>query len=282
MGEIRCIERQVNPNLARYRDSDLRICVALQHYAVLIGIAQRTTRLPLAFVSYDLSQSDDSYLDCIQQLIRQEALLDGEFNYGQHTFTVPESRSTLIPSKWYDALHAKDYLRALYSLTGRECVAQENDPNTKSQILTVFNNNFIKAARLLFPEPKELGFLSVYAILIREVFRVAKVYRRYPVHALLHTRAREFDLCVKNEEGLLFINTFPLVDAQGLLYYTLYALNRLRLDLGSIALFLCGKSPAFNLMDLLSPHIDATAWLPVPARANIPKELPYERYFLCL
>ena len=282
MNGIRCIERQINPNLARYRDTDLRICVALQHYAMHIGIAQRSTRLPLALVSYEFSLSDASYLDCIRDLVKTEALLDPEFNYGQHTFTVPASKSTLIPSKLYESRHAKDYLRSLYSLRSKDCVTQESEPNTKSQILTAFNNNFFEAARLIFPAPKEIGFLSVYACLIRELFRMSKTFRRYPAHALLHTRGQEFDLCVKNEDGLLFINTFPLVDAKGLLYYTLYALNRLKLDLGSLALFLCGKSPAFNQMDLLSPHIDATAWLPVPARANIPKELPYERYFLCL
>ncbi len=282
MDGIKCIERIINPNLSCYRDTDLRICVALQHYAVYIGIAQRSTRLPLAMVTYDLSTSDLAYKDCIQQLIRNEALLDSEFNYGQHTFTVTEAKSTLVPAKLYEARHAKDYLRALYLLKGKECVTQESEPNTKSQILTAFNNNFFEAARLIFPEPKELNFISIYACLIRELFQMSRLYRRYPVHVLLHTRGTAFDLCVKNQEGLLYINTFPLSDANSLLYYTLYALNKLKLDLGSLILFLCGQPPQFNLSALLENHVSATAFLPASTRAGISKELPYSRYFSCL
>ena len=116
MGNITCIERHINPNLACYRDSDLRICVSLRQYAFKIGVSQQHSRLPLALVEYDFSNAGLPYRECLRQIVEQEALLDPDFNYGQQTFTVPDAKSTLIPACFYEAQHAKDYISAIYPL----------------------------------------------------------------------------------------------------------------------------------------------------------------------
>lgn len=282
MGNITCIERHINPNLACYRDSDLRICVSLRQYAFKIGVSQQHSRLPLALVEYDFSNAGLPYRECLRQIVEQEALLDPDFNYGQQTFTVPDAKSTLIPACFYEAQHAKDYISAIYPLTGKECISQEQEPYTRSCILTAFNPILLDAARQVFPQKKKLGFLSTYACLIRELFRLARSFRRFPVIAMLHTQERSFNLCVKNEDGLLYINTFPFQDEKGLLYYTLYALNKLKLDLGSIALFLCGSAADIDLQQILETHINTTLYLPAASKAPVPKEIPYSKHFTCL
>lgn len=277
-----CIRRNINPNLANYSDSGLRLCVSLQQYKIDLGISSLENRNPLALASYRLEPGRSTFQDCIRELIECEKLLDPSFVYGKRIFSVPDFKSTLVPEKCYEAEHGKEYLEALFHLNGRECITRELEPNTKSFILTAFNPNYLKTARSMFCQDEQIGFLSVYACLIREVFRMGQTYKRFAHHILLNLREREFDLCVKGDEGLLFINSFPCPDFDNLLYYFLYAINNLKIDTGSAALFLCGLASERDLSPRLEEHVYATTYLPAPAGVRFSQEMPYDRYFICL
>lgn len=279
---VSCLRRNINPNLANYSDNGLRLCVSLQQFNLDLGISSLDGRNPLALASYRLNPSRQSFADCIRELIDYEKLLDPSFVYGKRVFSVPDFKSTLIPEKLYEAEHGKDYLDSLFHLNGRECITRELEPNTKSFILTAFNPNYLKTAQAMFCQDEQIGFLSVYACLIREVFRIGQSYKRFSHHILLHVREREFDLCVKGDEGLLFINTFPYPDFDNLLYYFLYAVNSLKIDLGSAALFLCGLASERNMLPMLEDHTYATTYLPAPQGIRFSQEMPYDRYFICL
>ena len=280
--QIRCIERNINPNIANYNDADLRICVCLQQYRLDLGVSGVEDRTPLALASYDFSATGKSFSECIQELMLSEQLLDASFHYGKRIFSVPDFKSTLIPEKLYEAEHGKDYLDSLFHLNGKECITREIEPNTKSFILTAFNNNYLKTAQRIFAQDDQVGFLSVYACLLRELFRLGQTYRRFSHHILLNVRKNEFDLCVKGDEGLLFINTFPYPDFNNLLYYFLYALNTLKIDMGAAALFLSGRASEQDLLHQIEDHVYAVTYLPTPSNIRFPREMPYDRYFICL
>lgn len=278
---IQCLQRNINPNISRYKDSDLEICVALQTQALSFAITERQNRIPMAIGRYRFSFEEKGYLECIEETQKTEALLDPSFQYAKRTVTVEEFKSTLIPEKLYQAQDAKAYLSALYHLNGKECITQENDPHSRSYILTAFNPVFLKAAQILFSQENGLNFHSVYACLVRESFRLSRQYKRFSHHIVLNLRRKEFDLCIKNDDGLLFLNTFPCPDSDNLLYYLLYAINSLKIDTGSAALYLCGESSEKRLMPLLEPQFFALTYLPGPAQVRFPKEMPYDRYFEC-
>lgn len=279
---ITCLKRNINPNLSNYSDSHLRLCISLQQYSLDLGLSSIEQRNPLALASYRLNASQSSFADCIKALVEQEKLLDPSFVYGKRVFSVPDFKSTLIPEKLYEAEYGREYLDSLFHLNGRECITRESEPNTKSIILTAFNANYLKSAQAVFAQDGQVEFLSVYACLIREVFRMAQTYRRFAYHILLHVREREFDLCVKGDEGLLFLNSFPYPDFDNLLYYFLYAINSLKIDMGSASLFLCGKASEQDLLPRLEDHVYAATYLPAPTGIRFSHEMPYDRYFICL
>lgn len=278
---ITCTERLINPNLSRYRDSELRICIALRPSSVQIGISQYGNRIPLGVVNYEFDCAERSFLENIQEISRQEALLDPDFHYGRQTFTVMDFKSTLVPEKLYESRHARLYMEALFHLKGKECITEESDPHSKSHILTAFNNNYFEAAKRLLPPSRNLGFLSVYASLVRELFRVSRSCKRFKTQAVLHCREKVFDLCVKTDEGLVFINSFPFHDRNGILYYSLYALNKLKVDLGSTVLFLCGSASENRLIEIFENQLDTATYLP-KAKPSRFGELAYDKYFICL
>lgn len=283
MNEIRCLERSINPNIANFRDSELRIGISLQQYSLSLGVTTLRDRSPMALASYRFLPSDRTYRDNIQALIRQEKLLDPSFQYANRNFTVQEFKSSLIPEKLYEPPYGKKYLEALFHLNGKECVTQETESNSKSFILSAFNGNYLKAAQLIYArESNRMGFTSIYAHLTCEAYRVARTFKRFPFHVILHTRQNEFDLVVVNDNGLLFINTFPYPDFDNLLYYFLYALNKLKLDMGSVALYLCGSASKDKLLPLLERQVYAITYLPAPSPLHFPTEMPYDRYFHCL
>ena len=278
---ITCLKRNINPNLSNYSDSQLRLCVSLQQYHLDLGISSIENRNPLALASYRLD-SRQSFSACLQELVDYEKLLDPSFVYGKRIFSVPDFKSTLIPEKLYEAEHGKAYLDSIFHLNGRECITCELEPNTRSYILTAFNPNYLRTAQDMFCQDEQIGFLSVYACLIREAFRVSQTYRRFAHHILLHVRNGNFDLCVKGDEGLLFLNSFPCPNFDNLLYYFLYAINSCKIDLGSAALFLCGQASEQDLRPRLEEHVYASTYLPAPTGVRFSQEMPYDRYFICL
>ncbi len=281
--DIRCAERVINPNIANFEDSELRICVNLQQFGIRFGVCREIDRTPLALAEYTFSPSDRTFSEKVEDLLREEKLLDPSFHYGRRIFSVQESKSTLVPQKLYEAEHGKGYLEALFQLNGRECLTLESEENTASYILSAFNAQYLKAAQTIYwQESSSIGFCSIYNYLINEAFRLRRTFKRFPLHVVLHTRASEFDLVVVNDGGLLFINTFPYPDFDNLLYYFLYALNKLKLDLGSVALYLCGTAEQDNLLLKLERQVYNATYLPAPSEARFPQKMPYDRYFCCL
>lgn len=280
---IRCTERSINPNLSRFKDSDLRICICLQQFRVSLGISTQAERIPLALASYQFLPSDLAYLDNIRLLLAEEKLLDPSFQYANRIFTVQDAKSTLIPEKLYQADQGKHFLEALFLLNGRECVTQEREPHTKSFILSAFNSNYLKAAQAIYSQDSNrMGFSSLYSRLVEEAFRLSRTFRRFPFHVVLHTRKNAFDLAVVNDGGLLFLNSFPCSDFGNLMYYFLYALNKLKIDLGSTALYLCGNASREKLLPKMEQQVYAITYLPAPGQTRFWQEMPYDSYFLCL
>lgn len=281
--DIRCAERVINPNIANFEDSELRICVSLHQFGLRMGVCRDIDRTPLALADYEFRPSDRTFAEKVEDLLREEKLLDPSFHYGSRIFSVQEFKSTLVPQKLYEAEHGKDYLKALFQLNGRECLTQESEENTASYILSAFNAQYLKAAQAIYWQAgNALGFCSIYNYLIGEAFRLRRTFKRFPVHVLLHARRKEFDLTVVNDGGLLFLNTFPYPDFDNLLYYFLYALNKLKLDMGSVALYLCGRAAEDNLLSKLERQVYTTTYLTAPNEVRFPKEMPYDRYFCCL
>ena len=71
-------------------------------------------------------------------------------------------------------------------------------------------------------------------------------------------------------------------DFNNLLYYFLYALNKLKLDMGSVALYLCGTAEQDNLLSKLERQVYNATYLPAPNEVRFPQRMPYDRYFCCL
>ncbi|MEG2665573.1 MAG: DUF3822 family protein [Bacteroidales bacterium] len=276
-------ERYIHPSIADYQDTDLRLCVTLHRSCTYLGISSIQSHKMLCLASYLMPSIEEcSYFSALEKLKEEEKLLQANFQYGERVFTVLDFQSTLVPEALYSPKDSSVILSNLFHLHGKECISKEKEPFSNAYILTAFNSSYLRAAKILFSNDKEAQFQSVYGNLIRNLFLISHTYRKFEHHVLLNLRKNEFDLLVKNPDGLLFINTFPYPDFSNLLYYLLYALNKLKLDLGSIALFLSGESLDKDLFSSLGTQFCHIFYLPSPKGLCLPKEAPYNRYFMCL
>lgn len=279
---IQCIERNLSPDISGYKDSELEICASLYPKGLTFALVTAGKKTPMAVVRYGISLQEKNYLDCILEIKDSENLLAPNLRYSKKTFSVNQFKSTVIPESFYNHQHAREYMQRLFHLNGKECITQEAERKTQSIILTAFNPTYLKAAQCLFQQENDLNFQSPYARIIAEIFMLSQYRRRYAFHALLNVRNQEFDLCVKNDNGILFLNTFPYPDFDNLLYYLLYTFNSLRIDIGQIDLHLCGLARKKNLLKRLEPHVNTLSHLSSPSEIVCPKGIDYDEKFICL
>lgn len=279
---VQCLKRDINPTISDYKDTDLGLYVILKNDSVAFTVSDTTRHKILAVGEYAIRINQKSYMECMEELRRNETLLSPSFCYATRTFTIEDFQSTVIPQELYVQNDSRSYLNNLFHLTGREIITRELSAISGSVVLTAFNRSYYTAIQKLMATSSGFNFQSTYTKLITETYRIASECKRYPYHALINVRKKEFDLCIKNENGLLLLNTLPFPNREYMLYYFLYTLNKLKLDAGQLYLSLCGDARDLKLKDFLEMQVDATYYLKPPQPEIYPNPTPYDKYFIYL
>lgn len=279
-----CTQRCISPHIQSYRESELCLRLLIRNNGdVLFTVAPSDDLLCIASYSnkdtqhHAVDNRTPSILD-LSKLAKQEVLLQSDWKYSLVEYTLEEEISTFIPYKYLmpdtkDHKSTKEaskllsllYASPSYSLEHSSVQTQDIDiENIKRNKLScgIISSapSFYKSAILdLFPQALHR---SASSGLTEMLFATASSYKRFPFHVLLYSRPPFFDLLVKTPEGLVLANTYPYPSFENLLYYTLFALNKLKLDLGNTLLVLGGQAREEHLSENLENHITNIQYLP--------------------
>jgi hypothetical protein len=248
--------RYTDPQIGNYYLSDLSLNIALSGERIFFSICSIKTKKILAVGHYIFSKNSENINDLIDNLSKLQAsekILSPTLSYKNVRYTVLNYEATLIPKKYFNEKEKEKYLELLFPKSNNRTIYVEKIPQIKA--ITVSGISPVYPAAISIPYAN-VEYKSVYSTLIEKIFNISeeKKYHRFPVTVLLHITDNAFELIVKKSTKLILANTFPYKRKSDILYYFLYTLNKLGLDMGAIAVFLCGKAREMNLLPEIKMH----------------------------
>lgn len=268
-------QRFIHRDISNYADMDLKLCMAVDRYRFFYTLQSCTDGRVLAVVAYDLNQRH-RFEENIRKISSKDPLLSPTLNYQVSRFRVLDFKSTLFPSALYVESRQKKYLEDIFDLNHKEILYKEDVPYIKSYVLSAVNSNYIDVMRKFFPKAE---FQSVYAHLLDCCLRLKKQKLKVENTAFLHVRKGYFDLLVFKQGELVFANSFLYPQKETLLYYNLFTLNSLKMDLGDVNMWVCGDENTPEVKALFEPYVYEIGLLPPPT-SSFPEEVETAR-FVC-
>jgi hypothetical protein len=195
----------------------------------------------------------NTIIDNLSKLQATEKVLSPQVKYHNVTYTVLDYQATLIPKKYFNEKEKDKYLKILFPQDMQHSiytVFAEKIPQIKAVAISAINPAYSAAISIPYSEAK---YKSVYSILIQKIFTLPSKSHLI-AQVLLHISDNVFELIVKQSNKIIFINIFVYKRKSDILYYFLYTLNKLGLDMGKIAVFLCGRAKEINLLYDIKPH----------------------------
>ncbi|MDR0763931.1 MAG: DUF3822 family protein [Bacteroidales bacterium] len=255
-----CTYRYIDPSIGNYYISDLLLNITFGSKRIFLSVTSIKTKKNLAICNYIFPPIDvedtNQLIDNLSKLQATEKILSPSIKYKNITYTVLDYRATLIPKKYFDEKEKEKYLKILFPQDKGGTVFVEKIPQIKAVAISAISPAYPAAISIPYGEAK---YRSVYSILIQKIFTLPEK-SRFATQVLLHIGDSAFELTVKKSNKLIFINTFSYSRKSDILYYFLYTLNKLGLDMGAIAVFLCGKAREINLLGDIKIHTYHSAY----------------------
>lgn len=276
--DLYCKCRFLNPSISTFRDTDLKLHIYVGRYFFSFSISSIDSNKILAIASYEFSNSEIAFSDNIKRLVKHESLLSPDFKYKVISYSVESFNSTIIPNTIYKEKEIVNYLKTLFFTNSNEHIVSEKEDHTLSRILSMLNPSFRAYIRAIYPNS---NYKSIYKILINLIYSI-KQDKKNTHTAVLNLRKKDFDLIIKNNSNLVFINTFKYKNIENLLYYFLYTFNKLEIDMGSVSLHLLGLSREENLCELLRKYVFHTSYMQAKSEIILPKGVNYDEFLITL
>ncbi len=268
------ILRSVEPAIVNYNEQELNLSLQLSKTAIRYVLTHWKNNQILALAEYSIG--DSTLEEAMANLMKNESLW--QFNYRNVLLMCEPSKSTLVPDVLYNSEYKEDYLQlSTTPLTQTEWLFTEENKQMHLQVVSTIPSYFCEIVKKTFARGI---FLSRYAVLLDalSVYVADAKKERYKV--FIHLNEQSFDLFVFEKHDLTFVNTFAFKDVAELVYFFLYALNSLHIDLGDVRLKVCGKSNhQKEILTALDPHVFSIHPLLPPSDRKIPKGIHYADCF---
>jgi len=196
------------------------------------------------------------YAEHLRQFFLEERLVQKQ--YSAATIGVETPVHTLVPSAMFDRDHLKHYLRFHFRLPEERPLSCEHIPEVDAYNIHGIEPATLAVIRDFFPEAT---MVHAGTSLVRSCYQEYRLNQR-PVCLFLHVREPDIDLCCIGENGLLFFNSFACHSKEDLLYFTLYAMDQLRLRVEDTTVNISGfmekDTDAYALLSHYVPELSFT------------------------
>jgi hypothetical protein len=229
----------------------------------------------IAFQKYVFGKSGDmiAFIDKVENCLKEDSLLESSFNSSSLIYLT--QKSTLIPNVFFDEHNLRDYFEFNHPL-------EELDEMHYNVIPEINASNVFALptylANLLYGKFKGLRFYHQATPFIKSVLKDFR--NESSVHINLNPGF--FDIVVKQENKLRLYNTFLYQNDTDLLYYVLFAVNQLNLNLATIPVTICGEmSDRVSFQGSLSKYIPKLMYLEPasPGFSIVFERLSRHKYF---
>lgn len=241
--------RFVDPNIVHFSEEELGLAICVSRFTYTFAIHHIQQSRLLAFCQILLDDQLE-YSQALELVFEQEPLLD--FRYKQVRLLAENFKSTLLPTVYFQEERAWDYVKTNFPIHPQsEELFTEEFSTEKTQILTLVHKKLLQNISEKYPESQ---FFSAYYVLLSAFKKNIDKDKKHKHQVFIHFREHIFDLVVFEHGKLLFINSFAFKNQHELLYYFLYVLNKLKVDLGAVDLKICGLQPVYTI-DLLTSYV---------------------------
>ena len=234
--------------------SDLTLNMAFDCERVFLSVISIKTKKILAVCNYIFPPMNtgntaiNQLIDNLSKLQITEKIISPSLKYKNVIYTVLDYEATLIPVKYFN--EKEKYLKVLFPQSKNSTVFTEKIPQIKAMAVSAIDPVYPAAISIPYSKAK---YRSVYSVLIKKIFALTEK-SHFTTNVLVHVCDNVFELLVRKSNKLIFINTFQYKRKSDILYYFLYTLNKLGLDIGAIAVFLCGKARETDLLKDIKIH----------------------------
>jgi hypothetical protein len=255
-------DRYIDPEAGRVSSLSCQFFILIGQDSLQYCLLDPEKNTFIALADYrlpDIPKTREAFYTQVGQLITGEEMFRN--NYASVVTGIDTPWHTLVPSALYDAGHLEKYLGFNFRLPEGCRVVSD-----KIEELDAFN---------IF------GYLPGPGELIRERFPgaalvhpstalVRAVYRHHQVNPdaariFLNSRKDTIDLVAFNGNRLAFFNSFSARSREDVLYFTLYAIDQLRLRPDAVQLILAGNmDPGSETCLLLEEYIGTVSFASRP------------------
>ncbi|MEG1572503.1 MAG: DUF3822 family protein [Bacteroidales bacterium] len=269
-----CLTRYINANISTFSDNQLSLHICTHRGKFSFSLHSLKSKQLLALVHYEIHSLAESFNFILSQIYEQEELLS--FDYGKISYSVEDFKSSLIPTRFYTKESAESYLKLLYPLSEQEVLFKEELTKTKAYCISAISLSYQKALETHFPKAT---FVSIYKKLIDNGQILIKSKKQVVHQAFIHLRKNHFDILVFEYNELRFINTYPCRSNNDLLYFSLLLLNKLKIDLGALHLYLSGYVEGINALEILENQVLNIEYCQAPPTKHISENVNFSTYF---
>ncbi|MFC2116686.1 DUF3822 family protein [Bacteroidota bacterium] len=241
----------------------LSIQVSLDGFLFAVLDPAISKYLCLKRYSFDKTNNPDQQYEEIHKIIHQDPFL--QKSYQGVSFIQSETRSTLLPAALFDRNHLKLYFEFNHVL---------ND-------LDELHYNYLKQsdAYLVFPVHSEIANLCLKTWMNTKFFHQVTPLINDLISgeaakeklAGINFNIDHFDIIVSENRQLIYHNNFRFRSEEDLLYFILFAFDKLGLDQEKTPVLLSGEIDKFsNQPALLKKYFRNLSFLPAPSEFRYP------------
>lgn len=278
METFRLNESRLDPTAARLSAyfSQLFILAGKDFLQYAVLDTEKSRFIALADYISDSSDKDrETWQAGMESLFTSDEFLHR--NYPAVLIAVDTNYHTIIPSALYDAEHSRDHLEMNFNLPAglafrsdhlRESGAW-NTFGIEREWLDIMKRHFAQEIVLHRTTP----LLTRFSLMHRQAHGEKLVF--------LNFLGKRFDLAAFSDNMLLFFNSFHYETGEDVLYFTLYALEQIRLRTGDVSLKLGGTvEESSGLVSLLREYFPEAGFMERPEQFTYSPlmDFPAHRY----
>lgn len=243
-----------------YEESFVKNALPSYNLSALIG-ADR-----FSFLGYDQEQYQVQFLksyafhskekektkSLIHQVYNQDTLLKSNFN--KAALAINNSKSTLVPNRFFDESQIETYLGKLVDLSQNDVLLINDLPHLDAKNIFALDKGLKTIIEGYFPNAQ---ILHASTLLISGAKELSKHRSGHQVY--LNVYDSSLQIVLMEDQELLFCNSYEFKTADDFIYFTLLAFDQFKLKPEAIPLYLSGQitddSSIYKLMYRYIRHI---------------------------
>ena len=258
--------------------NETRLSICLKANGFSFSIIDHFFRLKaVGEFEVDLSKGITSVMRSIKECFASIDIRDLKFN--KITVITLTDKQVWIPFKLYDKTQDKNYIRSVCDVHSSDTILSTTLEAIDAVSVFAIQLSHYSGVKVAMPTSK---FCSQHTILSRYLFDISSFSTNM---FLLHKRGTIFDMLAFKGNNFVFSNSFKCSNEKDIIYYLLFALSRLKIDVEEIDLVITGDKYNDEEFDMLRRHVRKISFANPLENVKVDlefDEVDLQQYFLLL